>query len=70
MTIEGRDVTNDDKKKIKAFLDELWEWESLIKAGLNLVSELKIIQVDQTTLQNYHKEFGREKYRVNVEEMI
>ena len=67
VTIEGIDVTDDYKEEIEAFLDELGKWESLVKAGLNLISELKIAQIDETTLQNYQKEFGSEKYRVNVQ---
>ena len=65
--IEGRDVNDDDKEEIEAFLNELGRWESLIKAGLNLISELKIAQIDDTILQNYQKEFGSEKYRANVQ---
>jgi len=65
--IERRDVADDDKEEIEAFLKDLGKWESLVRAGLNLLSELKIIQVDETTLRNYEKEFGNEKYRVNVQ---
>jgi hypothetical protein len=67
VTIEENDVTEDDREEIEAFLNDLGKWESLVKAGLNLLSELKIVQVEEITLQNYQKEFGSEKYRVNVQ---
>lgn len=65
--VEGRDIASGDEGEIRDFLEELGKWESLIKAGLNLLSELKIVQVDDTTLQNYQKEFGSEKYRVDIQ---
>jgi hypothetical protein len=67
--IEGRDVvTNDDIEPLNKFLDDnLGKWENLVKAGLNLVSELGIVPVDETTLGKYQKEFGSENYRINVQ---
>ena len=65
--IEGRDVTDDDRTKINEFLRELGKWENVVKAGLNLLSDLTVIQVKQSILQSYEKEFGIEKYTVNIE---
>lgn len=65
--IEGRDVTDDDRTKINEFLHELGKWENVVKAGLNLLSDLTVIQVEQSILQSYEKEFGIEKYAVNIE---
>jgi len=65
-TIEGRDLTTDDRDMLEAFLDDIGKWESLVKAGLNLLFELSIVQVDETTLQKYQKEFGSEKYTRNI----
>jgi hypothetical protein len=65
--IEGEDFTEDDRGAIEVFLTDLGKWESLVKAGLNLISELRIVPVDETILQNYQKEFGSEKYSINVQ---
>jgi len=65
-TIEGRDVSGDDANKIVELLHHLGKWENLLKTSLNLISELKIRPVDQTTLQYYQKEFGSEKYHTDA----
>jgi hypothetical protein len=65
--LDGEDVNEGDRNGTIAILDELGKWENVIKTGLHLLSELKIVQVDQTTLQNYERIFGRELYSFQAE---
>jgi hypothetical protein len=62
----GRDVTEEDIKKVKAILDDLGKWENLVKTGLHLFSELKIGNIQQADLQNYDRSFGKELYEMDI----
>ena len=58
------DFTKDDVIYIEDIIkNNLGKWESLIKTGLHIFSELHIIQPEQAVLQNYEKPFGIELYK-------
>lgn len=63
---EGRDITDHDITEIEEFLHEIGKWEALIKTGFNLLSDLKIVQIDPETATYYKREFGPQKYNVRV----
>jgi hypothetical protein len=65
--IEGRDFNGTDSQKVTGILNGLGKWESLIKGGLNVLSDLRIIQIEQSTLQSYEKSCGIESYEVNIQ---
>ena len=60
-------VTRDDETKINSILKELGKWENVVKAGLYLLSELKLITVDATFLHEYEKRFDSEIYQITAE---
>jgi hypothetical protein len=64
--IEGRDVTEADSQTVREILEDLGKWESLIETGLHMLSDLRIIQIVQATLQSYEKPYGIELYEVNI----
>ena len=60
-------VDEADKEKIEAILNVVGKWESLIKTGLHLFSELRLIQLEQAALRNYEKTFGMEFYELGID---
>ena len=56
----------EDEEKIKAILSNLGNWERLVKTGLYLLSDLKIIQLDQKATQEIEEPFGTELYEIKV----
>jgi len=66
-TISGRDITAEDERTVRDVLNNLGKWESLIRTGLQLFSELGFIHPEPATLQNYEKPFGVELYSTATE---
>lgn len=64
--VENRGVTEDDVREIEKFLCEIGKWETLVKAGLNLLSELKIVQIEEEAMSYYEREFGPQRYNLRV----
>ena len=75
--IEGQDelVTykakrNDGSKtvrhEIESFLEDMGKWETLRDTSLNILHDMGLMgEADQATLKNY----GRDKYKINYEEL-
>jgi len=61
-----RDIVAADCEEIEQFLSDIGKWENLIKAGLNLLFHLEIVQVNEDTMSRYEGEFGPEKYEIEV----
>jgi len=61
-----RDITDEDVKEIENFLDDVGKWETLVKTGINLLSDLEIVQISEETKRYHQREFGAEKYRIEV----
>jgi hypothetical protein len=62
------EVTSDDKQKIMTMLCEMGKWESVIKTGFILFSELGIRHIEPATLQQYEKPSGAELYEISLVE--
>jgi hypothetical protein len=65
-TIEGRDITETDSQTVRGIFNDLGKWESLIRTGLHMLSDLRITQIEQSTLQSYEKPCGIELYEVGI----
>jgi hypothetical protein len=73
VTPTSRSVSaEEDKEAIKLILNDIGKWENLTKTGSLLLSELGIIQPDQTMIQNYDEPSGIELYDVefNVDDSL
>jgi hypothetical protein len=66
VTIEGRDITETDSQTVKGILNDFGKWENLIKTGLHMLSDLRIVQIEQSILQSYEKPCGIELYEVAI----
>lgn len=66
---QTRDVTDEDVEEIKKFFEDIGKWETLLKTGINFLSDLEIIQVSEETQRYYQKEFSPEKYRIEVNKL-
>jgi hypothetical protein len=65
--IEGRDFNGTDSQKVTGILNGLGKWEILIKGGLNVLSDLRIIQIEPSVLQSFERSCGIELYEVNIQ---
>lgn len=67
VTSNSYEVTVDDENYIKdAINSNLGMWESLIKTGLQVFSELGIIHLEQGIPEEYERPFGVELYEVTT----
>lgn len=64
--VSGRDVTEEDQRKVEAMLSALGKWESLMKTGLQLFSDLGFISSAPAALEILGKPFGAELYSIGV----
>jgi hypothetical protein len=63
VTPNTNEVTPNDEAYIKEIIqDNLGKWESLIKTGLYVFSEIGIIHPETAILERYEKPFGIELY--------
>ena len=63
----GRDLRDEDKQTVEDMLNDLGKWETLVRTGLHLLSDLRIRQIEQATIQNYDKPLGTGIYKYTVE---
>lgn len=66
VTVEGRDLTNDDLSELKLFFDDMGKWENLSITTKNLLEDLGIISKKGT--EEPKKKFGSEKYNIEMQD--
>jgi hypothetical protein len=62
----GKELTQKDVDAVREILADMGKWENLVKGGLTLLSDLRIININQTELQTYDKPVGAELYDPEV----
>jgi len=68
VTSQSIEVCEEDERRVEGILNNsLGKWESLMKTGLQMLSELRIIQPEQAVLQDYEKPFGMKLYNLRAD---
>lgn len=65
--IDDQNITNEDLEELKQFFNDMGKWESLMKMGISLIEDLAILPTSETVKEKYQKEFGAEKYNIELE---
>jgi hypothetical protein len=66
---EDRFANENDAQIVSRILDDMGKWESLVKASLHLLSDLRLRQIEPTILQSYEKPSGIELYEVGMKKV-
>jgi hypothetical protein len=64
--LSGVDLGEKDIERVRELLSDIGKWECMLKASLNFLYDTGLVNVQETAIKAYDKQFGAELYSLHV----
>jgi len=64
--LNGADMTEEDKKIIQSYLEDMGKWEKAIESVSQLLNEIGLVASRPAFKETYQAEFGKIRYDIHV----